>query len=164
MVLCKSTIISTSGVAANPAWLHNFITNGSEIHCGFDTDKTGDMIANKMIKQYPSIKKLRPPCHDWKKVLQQNFHPLIQPPIWTTKIYFKTAFGDYLEKKDAFFVDCAVNQRLNLSEWNCLSLCERYSYWQNTVNPTRTGRKILDITATTEEYSVTARGELGDAL
>ena len=81
MVLCKSTIISTSGVAANPAWLHNFITNGSEIHCGFDTDKTGDMIANKMIKQYPSIKKLRPPCHDWKKVLQQNFHPLIQPPI-----------------------------------------------------------------------------------
>jgi len=75
------TAISTSGVAADPAWLHNFITNGSEIYCGFDTDKTGDMIANKMIKQYPSIKKLRPPCHDWNKMLQQSFHPLIQPPI-----------------------------------------------------------------------------------
>jgi len=86
MVLCESAIdaascavlypeytaISTSGAAANPAWLQNLITNGCEIYCGFDTDRTGDMMADKMIKRYPSIKRLRPPGHDWNEALQSS--------------------------------------------------------------------------------------------
>ena len=89
MVLCESAIdaascavlypqytaISTSGATAYPAWLQNFIINDCKIYCGFDADKTGDAMANKMIKQYPSITRLRPHKHDWNDVLQQNLHP-----------------------------------------------------------------------------------------
>ncbi|MGB9498793.1 MAG: DUF3991 domain-containing protein [Dissulfuribacterales bacterium] len=88
MVLCESAIdaascavlhpeytaISTSGAMADPAWLPNFLRNGCEIYCGFDTDRTGETMATKMIKQYPSIKRLRPAGHDWNEVLQQNSH------------------------------------------------------------------------------------------
>jgi len=70
-VLCPEyTAISTSGATADPAWLQNFIINGCKIYCGFDADRTGDTMANKMIKQYPSIKRLRPRKHDWNEVLQ----------------------------------------------------------------------------------------------
>lgn len=88
MVLCESAIdavscfvlhpeytaISTSGATANPAWLQNFIMKGCEIYCGFDSDRTGNMLADKMIKLYPSIKRLHPSRHDWNEVLQ-NYHP-----------------------------------------------------------------------------------------
>ncbi len=88
MVLCESAIdavscfvlhpeytaISTSGATANPAWLQNFITKGCKIYCGFDSDRTGNMLADKMIKLYPSIKRLHPSTHDWNEVLQ-NYHP-----------------------------------------------------------------------------------------
>ena len=88
MVLCESAIdavscavlhpeytaISTSGAIADPAWLPNLLRNGCEIYCGFDTDRTGESMAKKMIKQYPSIKRLRPTGHDWNEVLQQNSH------------------------------------------------------------------------------------------
>ncbi len=84
MVLCESAIdavscavlfpeytaISTSGATANPAWIQKLLINGCEIYCGFDTDKTGDLMADKMIKRYPSIKRLRPHRHDWNEVLQ----------------------------------------------------------------------------------------------
>ncbi len=87
MVLCESAIdalscfvlypeytaISTSGATANPAWLQTFITKGCEIYCGFDSDRTGNMLADKMIKRYPSIKRLLPPMHDWNEILQ-NYH------------------------------------------------------------------------------------------
>jgi len=88
MVLCESAIdavscfvlhpeytaISTSGAIANPAWLQNFITKGCQIYCGFDSDRIGNIIANKMLKLYPSIKRLHPSMHDWNEVLQ-NYHP-----------------------------------------------------------------------------------------
>jgi len=88
MVLCESAIdaascfvlhpeytaISTSGTTANPAWLQNFIMKGCKIYCGFDSDRTGNMLADKMIKLYPSIKRLHPSRHDWNEVLQ-NYHP-----------------------------------------------------------------------------------------
>jgi len=84
MVLCESAIdaascfvlhpeytaISTSGATANPVWLQNFIIKGCEIYCGFDSDRTGNMPANKMIKLYPSVKRLYPPRHDWNDALQ----------------------------------------------------------------------------------------------
>lgn len=86
MVLCESAIdaiscavlhpeytaISTSGATADPAWIYNFLTNGCEIYCGFDTDRTGEIMATEMIKRHPSIKRLRPTRHDWNEVLQQN--------------------------------------------------------------------------------------------
>ncbi len=86
MILCESAIdaisftvlnpeyttISTAGATADPAWLQNFITNGCEIYCGFDADKIGDTMANKMIKLHPSIKRLRPPKHDWNDVLKAS--------------------------------------------------------------------------------------------
>ena len=87
MVLCESAIdalsyfvlypeftaISTSGATANPAWLQTFIEKGCKIYCGFDSDRIGNMLADKMIKRYPSIKRLLPPMHDWNEVLQ-NYH------------------------------------------------------------------------------------------
>jgi hypothetical protein len=87
MVLCESAIdaiscavlfpehtaISTSGATANPAWLQKFLINGCEIYCGFDIDSAGDLMADKMITQHPSIKRLRPPLHDWNETLQ-NLH------------------------------------------------------------------------------------------
>jgi len=87
MVLCESAIdavscfvlhpeytaISTSGATANPAWLQNFITKGCKIYCGFDSDRTGNMLSDKMINIYPSIKRLHPSRHDWNEVLQ-NYH------------------------------------------------------------------------------------------
>jgi hypothetical protein len=66
------TAISTSGVTDDRAWIQNFITNDCKIYCGFDADEIGDTMANKMIKRYPSIKRLRPSKHDWNEVLQSN--------------------------------------------------------------------------------------------
>ncbi|WP_367278843.1 toprim domain-containing protein [Desulfobacula sp.] len=53
--------------------MQNFIINGCKIYCGFDADKTGDTMTNKMINRYPSIKRLRPSKHDWNDVLQASF-------------------------------------------------------------------------------------------
>lgn len=86
MVICESAIdaisslvlwpeytaISTSGANHNPAWLKNFLDHGCDIYCGFDADNTGDMLAEKMIRLYPSVKRLRPPGHDWNLILQSS--------------------------------------------------------------------------------------------
>ena len=83
MVLCESAIdacslfalypncmaVSTSGATPNPAWLKSFINNGYEIYCGFDSDETGEKMANKMIFLHPTIKRLKPHKHDWNEVL-----------------------------------------------------------------------------------------------
>jgi hypothetical protein len=64
--------ISTSGASANPAWLKSFINKEYEIYCGFDSDDAGEKAAKKMIALYPTIKRLRPPKHDWNDVLKSN--------------------------------------------------------------------------------------------
>ncbi len=83
MVLCESAIdaisffalyptwlsISTSGATPNPVWLKSFINTGYEIYCGFDSDETGENVAQKMITLYPGIKRLSPQKHDWNEVL-----------------------------------------------------------------------------------------------
>jgi len=88
MVLCESAIdalscfalnrdfitLSTSGATPNPAWLTTFINKGFEIYCGFDADKIGDSFAVKMMRRYPSIKRLRPIKHDWNEILQSKYH------------------------------------------------------------------------------------------
>jgi len=86
LVLCESAIdaiscralypqytaISTSGAHHDPAWLKNLIANGCDIFCGFDADPAGDEMADKMMRIHPSVKRLRPPRHDWNEVLQAN--------------------------------------------------------------------------------------------
>ena len=42
-----SLVLSTSGINPNPAWLPRLINKGFDIHCGFDSDQTGDTIAIK---------------------------------------------------------------------------------------------------------------------
>ncbi len=88
MVLCESAIdalscfalnrdfitLSTSGANPNPAWLTTFINKGFKIYCGFDADEIGDTIADKMIRRYPSVKRLRPIKHDWNETLQSKYH------------------------------------------------------------------------------------------
>jgi len=88
MVLCESAIdalscfalnqdfitLSTSGANHNPAWLTTFINKGFEIYCGFDADEIGDTIADKMIRRYPSVKRLRPNKHDWNEILHSKYH------------------------------------------------------------------------------------------
>lgn len=83
IVLCESAIdaislftlhphyftISTSGAHPNPSWLPSLINRGFRIFCGFDSDETGDNLANKMICLYPQVKRLRPLKHDWNEVL-----------------------------------------------------------------------------------------------
>ena len=88
MVLCESAIdalscfalnrdfiaLSTSGANPNPAWLTTFINKGFEIYCGFDADEIGDRLAEKMMRRYPSVKRLRPIKHDWNEILQSKYH------------------------------------------------------------------------------------------
>jgi hypothetical protein len=88
MVLCESAIdalscfalnrdfiaLSTSGANPNPAWLTTFINKGFEIYCGFDADEIGDSHAEKMMRRYPSVIRLRPIKHDWNEILQSKYH------------------------------------------------------------------------------------------
>jgi hypothetical protein len=64
--------ISTAGVRANPKWLSGLIAHGFEIYCGFDADPPGDQSAQLMMRHHPSIRRLRPPAHDWNDVLCQH--------------------------------------------------------------------------------------------
>lgn len=87
IVLCESAIdsiscfkmhpdqicLSTSGVPANPRWLTGLLARDYEIHCGFDADSPGDAAAAEMIALHPSIKRLRPPAHDWNAVLASGY-------------------------------------------------------------------------------------------
>lgn len=83
VVICESAIdaisfialhpdylsMSASGVNPNPVWLPKLINKGFDMYCGFDSDDIGDTVANKMINLYPTVKRLRPPNHDWNEVL-----------------------------------------------------------------------------------------------
>ena len=64
--------LSTSGANSTPAWLSILIEKGFEIYCGFDSDDTGDSLADRMIRRYPTVKRLRPPEKDWNEVLQSK--------------------------------------------------------------------------------------------
>lgn len=83
VVLCESAIdaisclaldpdrvcISTSGARANPGWLTSLVECGHEVYCGFDADATGDEMAQGMTALHPTIRRLRPPAHDWNDLL-----------------------------------------------------------------------------------------------
>jgi hypothetical protein len=86
IVLCESAIdamscfqihpqricISTSGVRADPPWLDGLLARGYDIFCGFDADGPGDAAATRMMALHPSIRRLRPPAHDWNDALAAN--------------------------------------------------------------------------------------------
>lgn len=86
IVLCESAIdamsyhqmeprrigISTSGVRADPPWLDGLLARGYAIFCGFDADGPGDAAAARMTSLHPTVRRLRPPAHDWNDVLTSS--------------------------------------------------------------------------------------------
>ena len=86
LVLCESAIdaisclalfpdrlcISTSGARPSPLWLQNLIASTLPIYCGFDSDPTGETMAQIMIARHPCIHRLRPPLHDWNDALRAH--------------------------------------------------------------------------------------------
>jgi len=66
------TALSTAGANPNPGWLSILVGKGFDIYCGFDSDDTGDALADQMIRRYPEVKRLRPPNKDWNEVLQSK--------------------------------------------------------------------------------------------
>jgi hypothetical protein len=79
-ILNESMVISTAGVNSNPTWLTEFLVKRDyEIFCGFDSDETGDYFADRMIRLYPRIKRLRPQSHDWNEVLKSRVSFVSEP-------------------------------------------------------------------------------------
>ncbi|MEK7360535.1 MAG: DUF3991 and TOPRIM domain-containing protein [Pseudomonadota bacterium] len=86
IILCESAIdaiscfmihprhrcISTAGARPNPLWLAPLIRQGSQVHCGFDVDPTGESMARAMIALHPTVRRLRPSEHDWNDVLRST--------------------------------------------------------------------------------------------
>lgn len=64
--------ISTAGVRSDARWLYPLIAGCYEIYCGFDDDQAGNTMARKMIAHHPSIKRIRPPAHDWNDALRSR--------------------------------------------------------------------------------------------
>ncbi len=83
IVLCESAIdamscfqmdpqricISTSGVRTDPPWLDALLARRYELYCGFDADDPGDAGAARMMALHATIRRLRPPAHDWNDAL-----------------------------------------------------------------------------------------------
>ena len=83
IVLCESAIdaisccqiypqriaVSTSGVRADPSWLHALLARHYQLYCGFDADSPGEAAAARMIALHPAVTRLRPPAHDWNDAL-----------------------------------------------------------------------------------------------
>ena len=61
--------ISTAGVRANPVWLPALMARGYRIQCGFDIDEAGEAAAAHMIALHQTVRRLRPPAHDWNDAL-----------------------------------------------------------------------------------------------
>lgn len=86
VILCESAIdaisclllhpaslcLSTSGVRPNPRWLPALLSQGLPVYCGFDSDATGDAMAEQIMGLHPSLRRLRPSQHDWNDVLKSR--------------------------------------------------------------------------------------------
>jgi hypothetical protein len=87
VILCESAIdaiscwllhpashcLSTSGARPNPRWLPALLAQHLDVYCGFDSDATGDAMAEQMIALHPSLRRLRPSQHDWNDVLKSRY-------------------------------------------------------------------------------------------
>jgi hypothetical protein len=83
IVLCESAIdaiscyqldrsricLSTAGARPDARWLARLLSASYDIHCGFDDDEAGNTASRQMIRRHPSIRRLRPPAHDWNDAL-----------------------------------------------------------------------------------------------
>jgi hypothetical protein len=67
-----SWCISAAGARPHPAWLPFLLRHGPPVYCAFDADPTGDDMAQAMMDIHPSVKRLRPPKHDWNDVLKSQ--------------------------------------------------------------------------------------------
>jgi len=67
-----SLCLSTSGARPNPRWLPALLSQGLAVYCGFDSDATGDAMAEQMIALHPSLRRLRPSHHDWNDLLKSR--------------------------------------------------------------------------------------------
>lgn len=63
------TCISTTGARPHPKWLASLVSKGLQIYCGYDSDATGETMAQAMSKTYPTIRRIRPEKKDWNDVL-----------------------------------------------------------------------------------------------
>jgi hypothetical protein len=87
VILCESAIdaisccllhpasfcLSTSGARPNPRWLPALLSQRLAVYCGFDSDATGDAMAEQMIAMHPSLRRLRPSQHDWNDLLRSRY-------------------------------------------------------------------------------------------
>jgi hypothetical protein len=87
VILCESAIdaisclllhpaslcLSTSGARSNPRWLPALLSQHLTVYCGFDSDATGDAMAEQMIAMHPALRRLRPSQHDWNDVLKSRY-------------------------------------------------------------------------------------------
>jgi hypothetical protein len=86
IVLCESAIdalscrilhpqlacVSTAGARPNPRWLDPLLAQGYTVRCGFDTDPTGETMAQAMIARHPQVQRLAPSAHDWNDLLRST--------------------------------------------------------------------------------------------
>ena len=66
----QSCCLSTAGARPNPRWLGPLLAQGCHVYCGFDTDTTGEAMAQAMMALYPAVQRLAPPLHDWNDTLR----------------------------------------------------------------------------------------------
>jgi hypothetical protein len=64
--------ISTAGARPHPHWLHPFLQQGHAVYCGFDTDTTGETMAQAMIALHPAVQRWAPAAHDWNDLLRSR--------------------------------------------------------------------------------------------
>jgi hypothetical protein len=89
LLLCESAIdalsahllqpglacISTAGARPRPRWLEPLLAQGRTVYCGFDTDPTGQTMAQAMMAFHPAVQRWAPPGHDWNDVLCSHPKP-----------------------------------------------------------------------------------------
>ena len=66
------TCLSTAGARPNPRWLAPLAGQGHQVYCGFDSDPTGEAMAAAMMRDHPTVRRLRPALHDWNDVLHAS--------------------------------------------------------------------------------------------
>jgi len=64
--------ISTAGARPNPDWLGPLLQQGRTVYCGFDTDTTGETMAQALITLHPTVQRWAPAAHDWNDLLRSR--------------------------------------------------------------------------------------------
>ncbi len=62
--------LSTAGARPNPLWLAPLLQQRRTVYCGFDTDTTGETMAQALITLHPTVQRWAPAAHDWNDLLR----------------------------------------------------------------------------------------------